>query len=357
VAVARRLGDPRTLALSLHARNYAMWAPGGAADRLAIGHEIVDLGRRGGDPELVLHGHAWCQTALLELGDVAGLGVELAAYEQLADELRQPRYRWYAATRRAMRALLAGDLDEGERLARQARRLGSDAGEADAENVFGAQMFLVWRERPSQEGIAQHETRCRTAEARAGPDSFVAVALRLMQLLLASEMPGRKEEAVADLARRLPGAVERLDPTFYGMGWSIFAVLLASAAVCVADVPVAGRLYDVLVPYAGLNAQDCGAVGFHGAYPYHLGRLAVVLGRWDDADAHLSEAASRHERMGARAYLARSRLERARMLRTRRAPGDAERARELLGQARATARELGLINVQRQAVALLQECP
>ena len=40
------------------------------------------------------------------------------------------------------------------------------------------------------------------------------------------------------------------------------------------------------------------------------------------------------------------------MLLTRRDAGDPDRARELLGQALATARELGLANVERQAVAL-----
>jgi hypothetical protein len=41
------------------------------------------------------------------------------------------------------------------------------------------------------------------------------------------------------------------------------------------------------------------------------------------------------------------------MLLTRRKPGDAERARELLGQALTSARELGLANVERRAVELL----
>jgi hypothetical protein len=35
IDVARRLGDPLTLAFSLHARNYTLWAPGGAEERLA----------------------------------------------------------------------------------------------------------------------------------------------------------------------------------------------------------------------------------------------------------------------------------------------------------------------------------
>jgi hypothetical protein len=45
------------------------------------------------------------------------------------------------------------------------------------------------------------------------------------------------------------------------------------------------------------------------------------------------------------------------MLLIRQEPGDADRARELLRQARDTARELGLANVERRAVRLLEECP
>jgi hypothetical protein len=44
------------------------------------------------------------------------------------------------------------------------------------------------------------------------------------------------------------------------------------------------------------------------------------------------------------------------MLLTRRRPGDADRARELLGRALDTARSLGLAKVERDAVALLEDC-
>lgn len=53
-------------------------------------------------------------------------------------------------------------------------------------------------------------------------------------------------------------------------------------------------------------------------------------------------------------WLARTRLEHARMLLDRRQAGDADQARELLGQALATARELGSANVERRAVELLR---
>jgi hypothetical protein len=58
-------------------------------------------------------------------------------------------------------------------------------------------------------------------------------------------------------------------------------------------------------------------------------------------------------RIGAPTWLARTRLEWARMLLTLRGAGDMERAQELLRQALTTARELGLGNVERRAMALL----
>jgi class 3 adenylate cyclase/tetratricopeptide (TPR) repeat protein len=352
VDVARRLGDPLTLALSLHARNYAMWAPGGAQERLDLGREIVELAHQGGDPELALHGHTWCQTALLELGDVAGLDRALSAYERLADDLRQPRYRWYATTRRTMQALLTGDLDKAESLARAARALGDDAGEADAENVFVAQMRCVWDERPCQEAIDVTAAHYHMTETTVAADSPLTLAFRLLHLLLLFET-ARQDDVRAELAEFLGFANSKLDPSFYGMGWSILATLLATAAVRLADPAAAATLYDVLLPYAGLNAQNCGAVSFDGAYTYHLGMLAATLGRWDEAEGHLADAAVVHERMAARVYLVRTRLALTATLLNRRRPGDVDRADQLLSEVISAARELGLVNTERRAVALL----
>jgi hypothetical protein len=351
VEVAQRLGDPLTLALSLHARNYALWGPGGAQERLTQGREVVVL-EAGGDPEVALQGHAWCQIALLELGDVAGLDGALAAYHRLAEDLRQPRYRWYAATRLAMRALLAGDLDRGERMVRDARPVGREAGEPDAEYVFAAQMFVVWQERPCPEAVDVLHAGWRTAEATLPEDSPLVMGFRLMHLLVLLDTPGG-DGAEAELDRVLGFALGRLDHTFYGMGWAVLVVLLATAAVRLARRDAAAALYDLLLPYAGLNVQNCGAVGFHGSYSHHLGVLATGLGQWDAAEEHLADAAAVHQRMGAGAYLARTRLEWALMLLGRRGRGDVERAGELLGHALTAARQSGLVVVERRAVALL----
>jgi hypothetical protein len=82
--------------------------------------------------------------------------------------------------------------------------------------------------------------------------------------------------------------------------------------------------------------------------------LATVLGRFDEADSDFQSAAQLHQRLAAPTWLARTRLEWARMLLRRGGPGDADRARELLGQSLATARELGLGAVERQVSTLLR---
>jgi phage terminase small subunit len=82
--------------------------------------------------------------------------------------------------------------------------------------------------------------------------------------------------------------------------------------------------------------------------------LAVTTGRDADADEHFRAAAATHERIQAPTWLARTRLEWGRMLLGGSKVGDVEQARELLRHALATAREVGLTNLERQAAVLLR---
>jgi hypothetical protein len=77
------------------------------------------------------------------------------------------------------------------------------------------------------------------------------------------------------------------------------------------------------------------------------------MGRHDDADAHFSAAARRHEHIGAAYWLALTRLDWARMLLARGRASDASQAWALVDQAHAVADDLGLSTVRRRAGALL----
>ncbi len=127
--------------------------------------------------------------------------------------------------------------------------------------------------------------------------------------------------------------------------------LLAEICARLEDHEAAAMLLDCLTPHHAFIATHAGATA--GPVAHYLGLLAATLHRHDEAETHYQEAADIEERIGAPAWLARTRLEWARMLLARNGPGDAERARILLSQALETAQKLGLGTIERRAVELL----
>jgi hypothetical protein len=134
--------------------------------------------------------------------------------------------------------------------------------------------------------------------------------------------------------------------------WVLTMLYTAAACAQLHDVPRAAVLYRLLGPYADQFGYTTGAL--QGGMTYHLGVLAAVTGQFEEAEGHFAAAEALHQRIGARTWLARTQLEWARLLLARRRSGDGERARDLLNRALATARGLGLGNVERRAVELLR---
>jgi len=109
----------------------------------------------------------------------------------------------------------------------------------------------------------------------------------------------------------------------------------------------------MLEPYTDQLVVGAFAGWVTGPVAFYLGPLCATVADWPAAEAYFAAAAATHGRIGAPSWLARTRLEWARMLLTRRESGDSDRASDLLRQALATARDLGLTNIERGAVALL----
>jgi tetratricopeptide (TPR) repeat protein len=132
--------------------------------------------------------------------------------------------------------------------------------------------------------------------------------------------------------------------------WLYGITLIAAACARIGDQAHAAQLYDRLRPSGHLVAHGCAATT--GTVAHHLGLLATALGRHDDADRHFAEAAELNRRIGAPTWQAWTRLEWAGMLLTRGQALDTARARQLLGQVVATARELGMEEVHSRAETL-----
>jgi tetratricopeptide (TPR) repeat protein len=244
---------------------------------------------------------------------------------------------------RAGLILLMGRVDEADHLFADSFAVGQAAGQPDAIVFYGYQAFEVALERGRFEDLDRQVIEELSQNA--------------MPLLQAADMILRLEVGDRDRARKqlLRFADNGFGSVPVDPGWMRVTTLCAVAARDLGEIDVARALYDVLTPYAS-QLTACATV-ISGVVTHYLGILATVLRRFHEGHEYFAAAERSHAALRAPTWLARTRLEWARMLLTRRQPGDADRARELLGQALSAARELGLAKVERDAAALLGECP
>jgi hypothetical protein len=150
---------------------------------------------------------------------------------------------------------------------------------------------------------------------------------------------GAHDEARAELARwEADGFV---DPAEDQNGPSALN-WLAAACLRLAEARRAEHLYARFLPYSGRNAVNVLAAVCYGSADRPLGELALAAGRLDDAERHLQRALDANTRLGARPFVARTEYALARLLLTRRGPGDEQRAGEILARCVAAAEQLGM---------------
>ena len=146
VGIARRIGDARTLATCLDARHYALWRPENVEERLDVAAELRRVAEQTGDPELELQGAGWTIIDLMELGDIPGVDIQIAAASKLAEALHRPIWLWWTSLFRGARAQLAGEFDEAERLAQETLAIGQRGQAENALHYYAQAMFNIRRE-------------------------------------------------------------------------------------------------------------------------------------------------------------------------------------------------------------------
>jgi len=330
VAIARRLGDPATLAYALNARYAALWGPANVEDRLETANEVIELARRADDHALARDGRGRRLVALLELGGIAAAHADLEEHARAAEEFREPFGRWQAAIWRTAEALLAGRFEEGDSRARNAFELGRRMRMTDAESCLAVQSFVAGMELGR---LAELQTTVEQLAARYPATRWTAGLAYLHTEL------GRRDEAAAafeDLAAAGFAALARDNQ------WLIAMTILADTCAFLGDRRRADELRALLLPYAGRNVVIVEAWACFGSADRPLGLLASTMGMWDEAAAHFEAALDLNERLGARPWLARTQHAYAEMLLARGEPGDAARARDLLQRGLQTARSLGM---------------
>ena len=328
VAIARRADDEQTLVYALDGRLGATWWPGFAKERLPLAGELIDLAERIGDAERAFFGRGYRMYAQLELGNVFDAYEELEARAAIAERLREPALQWLVAANRGLRALLEGSFGETDRLISSVRQFGARAQRRDAVISVRHQLVVLRRE----QGRLAEDTELAEllASEQGGSLTWLQAYVDSEVGNLSAARAGLDELLASDLAG-LPSELE----------WLLALCLLSEVCQRLDQADHAAVLYSRLEPFAGLNAVSAPEVSV-GAVARYLGILASTMSRWGDAARHFEDALEMNKRMGARPWLAHTQNDYARMLLARDRPGDRERAQELLEQALATYRELGM---------------
>ena len=288
VEMARRVGEPATLAETLSGWHFCLRSPSSLDARLAVGSELLVLA--GSDPELTLRARHERVTDLFELGTIEAVDEELGHYVALAEELRQPRYLWQAASWRAMRALLGGRFDIAESLIDEAFALGEPIQPETALQYYAVQLATLRREQDRLEEIV---------ESVAG---FVqlfpnAPAWRCAELYMLAEL-GRLDEATPILERL---GADDFSEIPRDVNWLPAMSLLSLSVIAIGDRAKADQIVELLEPFEGRNVVVGGvaATSCYGPAAYNVGALLAFLDRPDDALAKFDIAVRLAEAMGA----------------------------------------------------------
>jgi DNA-binding SARP family transcriptional activator len=315
VAVARSSGDVAALLDALTRPDTALMIPELSDHRLSRLREAQALADRVKDPVASFWAAHQFFLLLVERADPQNADHCLQHAEKIAAQVDQPVLRWVSSFDRCCLALLAGEVDEADRLASDALKIGTESGQRDAESIYNGQVLCIRWHQGRLDEIIPVLLRMATEY----PD-FLAIRPSLAFAELLSGEPGHARRllgAAAETGFELPRTVP----------WLFSTCVWAEVAAELDDHNAAPILYQRLLPWHQFIAAG-------GPSPLHsvaqsLGRLATIQGRFQDAEEHFAEALTIHHRMRAPFCIAATQLAWGRLLLSR----DPDRAAPLLTSA------------------------
>jgi len=326
ISMARRTGDPRTIAQVLLARVFALDTPEDVDDQIVTANEILRLGEELGDNTIVFQAWRAHLDAVFELGDVDGASVAVGQLTRLIADVPHPEHARMTEMWDIVRASIGGSFARAEAGAEAMRARLRRIGHPQAEAIYFAQVFPIrWLQGSLDEVVPVVEHFARSAG-----DRFIGGS----RLAWVQAEVGDLDRARATLTGLGATSLRAYEPNF--QWWAVFAAL-ADAAFVVRDRTWAAALYDAGRAFAGRHCT-VGLSAYLGATAFHLGNLAAILGDAEAASAHYETALARHESLGARPFAALTRMHWAHLL----DDAEPERAEALRAAARPVVDELGI---------------
>ena len=340
LAMARRVGDPDTLAYVLTRRPNTIWVPDALGERLANTEESLRIARRLNDPVARFWASMYRLNATVAASDLSEAEELLSSMAGIAETVPLPLLQWESHLHHAWYLLLGGHFSEAERHASLAFEIGAECGQPDAPMIYAGQLLMI---RFDQGTLGELEPVLEQQLLdNPGIPAFRAT------LALAQCDAGRFDDAGRQLHR---AASESFDDLPYDQVWLLCIGMWASITEVVGDADAAASVYRLMQPWSG-QVLSTGAHLF-GACDHWLGALATVAGDFDVADEHLGRARALHARLQAPVWTLRTQLARATLLARRGTTADLAESRLLAHEVRTMATRLGCHGLDRRASALL----
>ena len=292
LVLARRAGDPVAIASALLSHSWVTMGPESRELRLELADELI-AGGDAGLPYAVSSGYVFRYVALVEAGDIEGADAALAA----------ARTRPLACPRPA-----------GPRACGPAPGWCSPAGSRRRSRRPSAPPSWPVRaasRRASSPARSHRRCGASACSRAASPSSQPLMMDRLERLpdrpawtyiyeaIVECEL-GRHDAASAALDMAFARGLEHAPR---GLAWPSSMIWAADVCEQVGHAEGAARLHELLSPLEGVM------VSYAGPMSVSLARLAVTLGRPEEARRHYRDSVALCERMDARAYLAIARRE------------------------------------------------
>jgi class 3 adenylate cyclase/tetratricopeptide (TPR) repeat protein len=319
LAMARRLDDPLcflrvTITVYAHSQT-----PDTVEDRLVDLAHSVTLADSLGDPKASFNAHYERAIACLQAADRSGFDSHLDAALSLAERVGETFVLWQAKNTEAMRAHVRSDLDRSQREAEGAFALGAE-GVPEAMATYAAQLIEIQGVRGSWSELSEMSDLMAAAAAEnPGLPILRAVLARTYCDL------GRDDEAHSVIDDDIADGFVRFP---YDVTWMSSMTFLCEICAHLGREDGAARLYEWLSPW---NAQVSTAlVTTQGPVAFHLGTMAALLGKDEDADEHFAKAIEIGEKLESPYWIARTQIEWARLDRK---VGTTDRAESKLAEA------------------------
>ncbi len=308
LAMARRVGHPRTLALVLTQLCVAQWRPQNLTKLQTCLEEAASLADRLNDPLLIGHAAYLGAHAAMEAGDLEAADRLVSRLGAVAEQLAQPLMRWYLAVARAKRQTISGPPHAAEQLSYATLELGTAAGQSDVLLWFLGQLFVARYLHGTLDSGDPHLPSLLDAPGSAATTSSEITPSTSMVLIAGAAVSvvlcevGRLDDARMHFDVLMRSDLEQLRQDYTSLAIPAHASV---ACARLGDTDSAARLYAILEPHSD-RIINTGSSWF-GVTTHYVGLLAATLDRIDEAHERFAAAEAVYATLDAQPWLARLR--------------------------------------------------